>query len=384
MPWKESRIVDERVKFIADVLKGDHTVTELCQRYQISRKTGYKWIERFEEAGPKGLEDLGRRPKACAHATPETIVKQILELRYEHPTWGSRKLQARLEQTRGDTEWPCASTINAILRRAGLVHAQKRKRRVTPSTSPLGDLAAPNQLWCMDFKGFFRCGNKERCDPFTITDAYSRYIIRCQAVPSPNREHVDAVCDAAMREYGVPERIRTDNGPPFATTTVLGLSRLSAKWRRLGIVHERIEPGEPQQNGRHERMHRTLKEDTAKPPAFTLREQQDRFDDFRQCFNERRPHEALSFATPQSVYVASARAFPNTVPDPQYDQELIVRRIKHNGDIKIGGASVYISEALSRELIGLLKIEEDLYELYFCDMLLGEVDTYWKNFTRVR
>jgi transposase InsO family protein len=308
MPWKESRVVDERVKFIADVLKGDHTITELCQRYQISRKTGYKWIERFKEAGPKGLEDVGRRPKNCAQATPDVIVKQVLELRYTHPTWGARKLQARLVQTRGDTEWPCASTINSILRRSGLVHAQKRKRRVTPSTSPLGELSAPNQVWCMDFKGFFRCGNRERCDPFTITDGYSRYIIRCQAVPSPRREHVDAVCDAAMREYGVPERIRTDNGPPFATTTVLGLSRLSAKWRRLGIVHERIEPGEPQQNGRHERMHRTLKEETAKPPAPTLREQQDRFDEFRRCFNERRPHEALKFATPASLYVASARS----------------------------------------------------------------------------
>jgi len=235
MPWKESRIVDERIKFIADVLRGDQNMTELCQIYNIARKTGYKWIERFQESGPSGLEELDRRPQNCPHATPDRIVKEIVELRFKHPTWGARKLRARLEDKKSGTEWPAASTITAILRRAGLVQAPKRKRKVTPSSSPLGVINAPNQVWCMDFKGYFRCGNRDRCDPFTITDGYSRYIIRCQTVPKMDFEHVDAVCEAAMREFGLPERIRTDNGTPFATMGLLGLSKLSIKWQKLGM-----------------------------------------------------------------------------------------------------------------------------------------------------
>jgi transposase InsO family protein len=384
MPWKESRIVNERVKFIADILKGEQNLTELCQLYGISRKTGYKWLERFQQAGPAGLEDLDRRPQSCAPATPDAIVQQILELRSEHPTWGPRKLRARLEQTRGDTHWPAASTINGILRRAGLVHAKKRKRKVTPSTSPLGEITAPNQVWCMDFKGFFRCGNQERCDPFTITDAYSRYLIRCQAVPSTTFEYVDAICEAARREYGLPDRIRTDNGSPFATTSVRGLSRLSIKWIKLGLVHERIEPGEPQQKGRHERMHRTLKRDTATPPAFSLREQQDRFDQFRHCFNEERPHEALGLTTPGSVYVASARPYPSLLPEPTYGPEFETRRVKTMGAIKMKGGLIFLSEMLCHELVGLLPPEEDRYAVYFGPVLLGEIDLYLRTFTRVR
>lgn len=384
MPWKESRAVDERVKFVAEVLKGERKIKELCQQYGISRKTGYKWIERYEEAGPKGLEDIGRRPQSCAHATPEPIVNEILELRYKYPTWGARKLRAKLEQTKGDTDWPAASTINDILRRAGLVHAQKRKRRVTPSSSPLGEITAPNQLWCMDFKGFFRCGNKERCDPFTVTDAHSRYIIRCQAVPKLNFENVDAICEAAMREYGLPERIRTDNGSPFATTAPLGLSKLSIKWGKLGILHERIHPGEPGENGRHERMHRTLKLETATPPAFTLREQQMRFDEFRRCFNKERPHEALSFATPDSLYVASTRLYPKELPEHGYTDQFVVRRVRKDGDIKLEGKYIFVSGVLSHECIGLSQVEDQLYELYLGDILLGEVDTHWMTFTPVR
>jgi transposase InsO family protein len=243
---------------------------------------------------------------------------------------------------------------------------------------------APNQLWCMDFKGFFRCGNKNRCDPFTIADAYSRYITRCQAVPKLKFENVDAICDAAMREHGLPERIRTDNGNPFATTGPLGLSKLSIKWGKLGIVHQRIDPGEPQQNGRHERMHRTIKLETATPPAFTLREQQSRFDEFRLCYNKDRPHEALAFATPDSVYVASARSYPAVLPEPEYGEQFLVRNVRKDGDIKLNGNYIFISGVLSHERIGLLKVEEELYELYLGDLLLGEVDTHWMTFTAVR
>jgi transposase len=240
MPWKGSRIVDERIKFIADILRGDHNMTELCQIYNIFRKTGYKWIERFQESGASGLEELDRRPQNCPDATPDRIVKQILELRFRHPTWGAGKLRARLEETKSGTEWPATSTITAILHRSGLLHTAKHKRKVTPSSSPLAVITAPNQVWCMDFKGYFRCGNRQRCDPFTIIDGHSGFIIRCQTVPKMDFEHVDAICEAAMREFGVPDRIRTDNGTPFATMGLLGPSKLSIKWLKLGIVHERI------------------------------------------------------------------------------------------------------------------------------------------------
>ena len=374
--------MDERIKFIADVLRGDQNMTDLCQIYNISRKTGYKWIERFQESGPSGLEELDRRPQNCPHATPDRIVKEILELRFKHPTWGARKLRARLEGTKGGTEWPATSTITAILHRSGLVHAPKRKRKVTPSSSPLGVINAPNQVWCMDFKGYFRCGNRQRCDPFTITDGYSRYIIRCQTVPKMDFEHVDAVCEAAMREYGLPERIRTDNGTPFATMGLLGLSKLSIKWLKLGILHERIDPGEPQQNGRHERMHRTLKSETATPPAFTLKEQQDGFDEFRRCFNRERPHEALAFRTPDSVYVASTRAYPLVLPKIKYGDEFEVRTVRKEGDIKWQGANIFISELLRHESVGLRELEDDLFEVYFGVTLLGEIDCYRKTFIR--
>lgn len=215
MPWKESRAMDEKVKFIADVLRAERSFSDLCKVHDISRKTGYKWIERFQEAGPSGLENMSRRPQACSHATSDAIVKQVLELRFKHPTWGARKLLARLETIRPETEWPAASTSGEILRRAGLVQRAKKKRRVTPSADPLEDVTKPNQLWCMDFKGHFRCGDGKRCDPLTITDAHTRYVIRCQAVNKTDFVHVDAVCDAAMREYGLPQRIRTDNGPPL-------------------------------------------------------------------------------------------------------------------------------------------------------------------------
>jgi len=384
MSWKESRVRDEKVKFIADVLRAERSFSDLCKIYDISRKTGYKWIERFQETGPAGLENMSRRPQACSHSTPDGIVKQVSELRFKHPTWGARKLLARLETIKPETEWPAASTIGEILRRAGLVQRSKKKRRVTPCADPLKNVTEPNQLWCMDFKGHFRCGDGQRCDPLTITDAHTRYVIRCQAVNKTDFFHVDAVCDAAMREYGLPQRIRTDNGPPFASLSVLGLSRLSIKWLHLGIVHERIKPGQPQQNGRHERMHRTLKKDTATPPAFNVAEQQDRFNGFRKSFNEERPHEALGLKTPSSLYVASAQSLPVALSEFTYETDFVVRRVRHGGEIKMKGGQIYIAELLHGELVGLAEMEEDLYEVHLGRLILGELDTDLMTFTARR
>jgi len=209
MPWKESRIVNERMKFVGDVLRGERTMTELCRTYGIARKTGYKWIERYQVGGPSGLEALSHRPQKCPQATPEEIVSQVLEVRYKYPTWGAKKIRAKLEQSDMETEWPAVSTIGEILKRAGLVCKSKHRRRVMASEEPCCAANAPNHLWCMDFKGFFRCQNRQRCDTFTISDAYSRFLIRCEAIKKTDSESVDAICDSAMREFGIPERIRT-------------------------------------------------------------------------------------------------------------------------------------------------------------------------------
>ncbi|HEY3627170.1 MAG TPA: IS481 family transposase, partial [Terracidiphilus sp.] len=312
MPWKEIRTVDQRLQFLSSYQKEDMSVTDLCHEYGISRPTAYKWIKRYEEVGPEGLLDLTSTPHSCPHSTSAEVENEVLALRKRFPSWGARKLKARLERMNPNVTWPAASTVGQILSRAGLTNPKRKKRRTTPSSEPFSMVTAPNQLWCMDFKGYFLTGDGYRCDPFTITDAHSRFLIRCQAVARMDFAQVNAVCDAAMREYGMPERIRTDNGAPFAGLGLLGLSKLSLGWMKLGIVHARIQPGRPQQNGRHERMHRTLKEDTAKPPAGTLTTQQKKFDRFRATFNHERPHEALGNETPGSIYVPSARMLPSS------------------------------------------------------------------------
>jgi transposase InsO family protein len=296
-----SRIVDQRLQFLSSYQKEEMSVSDPCREFGVSRPTGYRWINRYEEVGPEGLLDLSSRPHSCSHATPEKIENAILVLRSKHPSWGVRKLKARLEQLEPTVEWPAASTFGNILQRAGLTSPKRKKRRTTPYSEPFSEVTAPNQLWCMDFKGYFSTGDGSRCDPFTITDAHSRYLIRCQIVSRMDLSQMRAICEAAMREYGMPARIRTDNGAPFAGTGLLGLSKLSLGWMKMGIVHERIQPGRPQQNGRHERMHRTLKEDTTNPAAATLRLQQRKFDRFRQMFNHERPHQGLNNATPNLV-----------------------------------------------------------------------------------
>src|SRR5580704_9059184 len=284
--------------------------------------------------------------------------------------WRTKSIKAGSSRS-----WPAASTVGQILSRAGLTNPRRKKRRATPSSQPFSMVTAPNQLWCMDFKGYFLTGDGYRCDPFTITDAHSRFLIRCQAVARMDLAQVSAVCDAAMREFGMPERIRTDNGAPFAGVGLLGLSKLSLGWMKLGIIHERIQPGRPQQNGRHERMHRTLKEDTAKPPAGTLIAQQKKFDRFRATFNHERPHEALGNETPGSIYVPSARMFPSSVASFQYPKSFLTRRVNNSGDISWHKNRVFISEVFRNEEIGLERMDEDVHRVFFHTTELGEFNS---------
>src|SRR5580698_2289162 len=375
MPWKEIGMLDQRLQFSSSYQKEEMSVAVLRRVYGLSRPTAYRWINRYNEMGPEGLVDRSRRPHSCSHATLESIENAILALRAKHPSWGARKLKARLEMLQPDVVWPAASTFGNILSRAGLTSPQKRRKRTTPCSEPFSLVTGPNQLWCMDFKGYFATGDGKRCDPFTITDAYSRYLIRCQIVSRMDLSQVRAICEAAMREYGVPARIRTDNGAPFAGTGLLGLSKLSLGWMKLGIVHERIQPGRPQQNGRHERMHRTLKEDTTKPPALTLRLQQKKFDGFRQMFNHERPHEGLNNKTPGSIYQPSSMMLPRALIGYQYPRSFQTRRVNNSGDISWHKSRVFVSEVFRNEEIGLEQMDEDVHRVFFCNTELGEFNS---------
>ena len=375
--------MDQRLQFLSSYQKEEMSISDLCREFEVSRPTGYRWINRYKEAGPEGLLDLSSKPHSCSHATSELIGDAILAMRRKYPSWGARKLKARLERLQPSVAWPAASTFGNILRRAGLTHPKRKKRRTTPYSEPFSEVTAPNQLWCMDFKGYFNTGDGTRCDPLTITDAHSRYLIRCQIVSRMDLSEVTAVCEAAMREYGMPARIRTDNGAPFAGTGLLGMSKLSLGWRKLGIVHERIQPGRPQENGRHERMHRTLKEDTTKPAAFTLRSQQKKFDTFRHMFNHERPHEGLNNETPGSIYQPSLTMLPGTVKEFLYPKGFETRRINNSGDFSWHKDRVFVSEVFKFEALGFELIAEDVYKVFFRDIELGIFDVEALRFRSV-
>lgn len=277
--------MDLKRSLIAASKEEEYSLAELCRQRGISRQTAYKWLRRYEEYGEAGLEESSRAPKSCPHQVEERVAERIIRARIKHPSWGPRKLLADLSRREPDTKWPAASTVAELLKRKGLVVPRKKRIRVPAQREPVLEANESNQVWCADFKGWFRTGDGERCDPLTITDSWSRFVFRCQIVPKTNFVETKAVFEAAFREFGLPGRLRTDNGAPFATRAPGGLSALSIWWVKLGIKPERIPPGQPQYNGRHERFHRTLKAETARPPASTPRRQQQRFAEFVNEFN---------------------------------------------------------------------------------------------------
>jgi transposase InsO family protein len=351
---------------------GERSRAEVCRRHGVAPKTAYKWYARYLAEGVAGLADRPRRPYSQPQAVDEETVGAILAARAQHCSWGERKLHAWLERKQPQRDWPCPSTIGAILKRHGLTHAGKRRRRASPSHQLIAPSAA-NQVWAIDFKGWFRTGDGKRCDPLTISDTHSRYLLRCQAVDETGGAFVQPLLEATLREYGLPERIRSDNGPPFASTGIGGLSRLSVWWLRLGIVPERIEPGHPEQNGRHERMHRTLKQETALPPARSARAQQRAFDRFRREYNQERPHEALAMATPASLYVASPRPFPEKLPELEYPAGFAQRRVELHGAINWRHERVFLGETLAGETVGLEELE-DGWRVWFGPLPLAWLD----------
>src|SRR5437660_2764349 len=298
MGWKETCGMEERFRLIEEWKKEEWSFAELCRRYGVSAKTGYKCVKRYEAEGIEGLRERSRAPHGHSHEVLKEVAEAVVEARRQRPHWGPVKLRKRLSEEAPEISWPAVSTIGEILQRAGLTVARKRRRKASPSETPLQHADGPNAVWCGDYKGWFRCQDGSRCDPLTISDAFSRFLLRCQAVKAMDTANAQGVFEAAFREYGLPAAIRTDNGEPFASVGLGGLSALSVWWMKLGIRVERIQPGKPQQNGRHERMHRTLKQATAQPPARNLRWQQQAFDEFRQEYNYERPHEALELKKP--------------------------------------------------------------------------------------
>lgn len=373
MPWKASSVVEERTRLVIEYERGLHTMAELCRIYGVSRQTGHAWWSRYGEAGLDGLRDRERAARRHPNQTPAAIEEAVLELRQAHMRWGPRKLKAVLE--RDGRRWPAASTIGAMVSRAGLVSARKLRRRVEPYTHPFAAATEPNRVWCADFKGWFRTQDGERIDPLTLTDAHSRCLLRCQAVDKTDTARAQAIFEAAFREYGLPEAIRSDNGAPFASRALAGLSRLSVGWMKLGIVPERIAAGHPEQNGRHERMHRTLKQETATPPAANRRAQQRAFDRFRREYNHERPHEALGMQTPASMYARSPRPFPDRMPEPEYGSSLQVRRVHLRGQFCWKHEDVFLSETLIGERIGLEPLDERYWCVYFATFPIACFDS---------
>jgi transposase InsO family protein len=382
MPWKEVCTMDERLRFIADIMSDEGSMASLCRDYGISRKTGYKYLSRYWEYGIDGLKDRSRSPCSHPHAVSPEITGKIVKVRSEHPRWGARKLKAYLERHHPNHSWPAASTIGEVLKRHGLVVPRRRSRKSPPYTKPFVSCGGPNQVWCADFKGWFRTQDGQRCDPFTLSDAYSRYLLRCQAVLRPDYQCVKPVFDAAFREYGLPTAIRTDNGVPFATTTLAGLSRLSIEWIKLGIRPERIRPGKPADNGRHERMHRTLKDETATPPHTTVNVQQKAFDLFRHEYNHVRPHESIDQRTPADLYEPSPRPYPARIPEVVYPNDYIIRRVHSQGDLRWRGQQMYFSDTLAGEEIGLHQVDDRYYDIYFAHLKLAVLDDHLERIIR--
>jgi putative transposase len=375
MPWKVTSEMHERVKFIGDCLRGDEPMTVLCERYGVSRETGYVWRRRYEALGVAGLEERSRAPHCHWASTPAELVVRVIEARKRKPYWGPKKLLAALSTEDGSVKWPSASTIAQILRREGLSEPRRRRRRALTVDQPFAEIAAANDAWCIDFKGWFRTGDGTRCDPLTVTDAFSRYLLGVRIV-APVTEAVGAEMDRLFREHGLPRAIRSDNGPPFASTGAGGLSRLSVGWAKMRIGLERIYPGQPQQNGRHERMHGTLKAQTCDPPAATAAAQQELFDAFREEFNDDRPHEALGQKRPKQFYTASPRPYPERIEDPHYDPDEEVRRVRSSGEIKWRGDMRFISQALIGEAVGIREREDGHWVVRFADVPLVLIDRY--------
>jgi putative transposase len=374
MPWKETDPMLERTQFIAAYLSQVYSMTELCERFGIRRNTGYKWVRRYTEQGLVGLQEQSRAPHRCPHRMSEEVEAVLLEAKRAHPHWGPRKILPYLARRRPDLALPAPSTAGELFKREGFSQTRKRRRgHRHPGATPL-EAEAPNAVWTADFKGQFRTGDGLYCYPLTVADAYSRFLLSCSARLSTKQVEARPIFERLFQDYGLPDAIRTDNGPPFATPAFCGLSKLSVWWIKLGIRHQRIEPGRPEQNGRHERMHRTLKAEATRPPEHHQVAQQARFDRFCREYNDERPHEALNYSTPASLYRPSPRLLPAQLPAPTYPGHYVVRRVSNAGTFRFQSRQLFMSDTLLQEDIALEETADGIWSIYFYDVLLARLD----------
>lgn len=383
MVWTGQSLEEVKRRFIVDRLSGDwDDMSELCSHYGVSRETGYTLMRRYEREGFAAVVARSRAPLVQARAVEESVCEALVECRLEHPSWGPRKLKAFLQRRQPQLVWPAASTIGDLLKRRGLVGKRRRRRSALPLTRPFAPITAANQTWCIDFKGWFRTGDGQRCDPLTVSDAMSRYLIGCR-ICAPTGAGVDAEMDRLLKQFGLPDRLRMDNGSPWGSAGAGGLSALSVKWLKLGLGLEFITPAQPQENGRHERLHGTLKDETLKPPAASPADQQRRFDTFRRIYNEERPHEALDQQTPDSRYQPSPRPYPRRIEEPAYEGDGVeVRRVRSSGEIKWRGGRVFIGEAFIGEPVAVTETETGDHRVRFMTVDLGLIDRKTGKFRR--
>ena len=369
----ETNALEQRHQFVRAYESGQWSMTELCERYGITRPTGYKWVARWKAAGEAGLALRGRAPQTCPHQTDHATEALLVAARRQYG-WGATKLLQVLRTRHPSRRWPTRSTVNAVLDRQGLLEKRRRRRPTAHPGAAALETTAPNQVWPADFKGQFKTRDGVYCYPLTVTDHFSRAVLVCRGLPSTKTADARPVWLALFRERGLPEAIRTDNGAPFASTALHGLSPLNIWWMQLGIVHQRIRPGRPQANGTHERMHRELKRETAMPAAANARAQQRRFDAFRQRYNEERPHEALGQRTPASLWHPSPRPYPARIAAPEYPAYFEVRTVCPSGTFKFRGATPFLSHALEHAAIGLDEVLDGVWNIVYYGTVLGRLD----------
>jgi transposase InsO family protein len=358
------------MEFVTLVKEGGRSVADAARQCGVSRPTAYRWLRRYEREGQSGLHDRSKAPHVIPHKTPQEVEDRVLQARRQYPTWGPKKIRAWLGRREAGSTWPAASTMGEILERAGMVMPRRTRRRTPASTTPLSHAMAPNDVWSLDFKGQFRLGNGRYCYPLTVTDNFSRMLLGCFALEGTRGQEVRQCLEEVFSAHGLPTAMRSDNGSPFASNGILGMSSLGAWWMTLGMKHERIDTGHPEQNGRHERMHLTLKQETTRPPAHTMGAQQERFDSFRTYFNEQRPHEALDMQTPASVHVASSRAY-REAEAWDYSRFDDVRVVAGSGCIRFLRSTVGVTAALAGHEVGLIELDDDVWLVHFCGQDLG-------------
>jgi transposase InsO family protein len=374
MPWKITEPMDQKIQLIAEWQQEQYSITDLSKKYGVSRKTVYKWCLRYEKQGIDGLKDQDRTPKHSPNKTAEDILKLIVNEKLKNRKRGPKKIYYQLKQQYPGIEFPVPSTISHWLKENGLVNKRKLRKRVPPYTEPFIKAQAPNNVWSADYKGQFYTKDKRLCYPLTISDNYSRYLLKCKGLPGPRYSLTRDVFEEVFREYGLPDAIRTDNGTPFAGKCIGGLSRLSIWWIQLGIMPERIEKGCPEQNGRHERMHRTLKLETIDATVTSMKEQQERFNGFGYDYNNYRPHEALNNEPPANYYKKSSRPYVEKIPSIEYDLGYTVRRLHHRGYCKFKGQEYYVTRALDKECIALKEFADGQWKIFYSFYPLGILD----------